>query len=129
MAGQPYPPIDVWELGAAGITATLAAVQRPGREGVEGGVFWLGPRARASVVNAVVVPMGPGVIEAPGFWQVSPEVFGAISAWAVEHAWSLLGICHIHGDGVPPRLSRQDRDHLVHAPGVLAVVIGAAGRD
>jgi hypothetical protein len=30
---QPYPVIDVWRLDESAITATLAAVQRPGRDG------------------------------------------------------------------------------------------------
>jgi len=67
--------------------------------------------------------------EAAGFWRVTPEVYGAISRWAAERGWSLLGICHTHGEGVPARLSTQDRRHLVRAPGVLAVVIGSGGRD
>jgi hypothetical protein len=129
VAVQPYPRIDVWELDESAIVATLTAVQRPGRAGNEGGVFWVGTRAATSTVRAVVVPAGDGVIEAPGFWRVTPEVYGVISVWAAERGWSLLGICHIHGDGVPARLSVQDRNHLVRAPGVLAVVIGAAGRD
>jgi hypothetical protein len=56
-------------------------------------------------------------------------VYGAISRWAAERGWSLLGICHTHGEGVPARLSPKDRRHLVRAPGVLAVVIGSGGRD
>jgi hypothetical protein len=126
---QPYPCIDVWELDRAAVTATLTAVQRPGRDGNESGVFWLGTRAATSVVRAVVVPGGHGVIEAPGFWRVTPEVYGTVSRWAITRDWSLLGICHIHGEGVPARLSVQDRNHLVRAPGVLAVVIGSGGRD
>jgi hypothetical protein len=126
---QPYPTIGVWELDRSAITATLAAVQRPGRDGNEGGVFWVGTRAAISVVHAVVVPSGRGVIEAPGFWRVTPEVYGVISRWAAERGWSLLGICHTHGEGVPARLSIQDRRHLVRAPGVLAVVIGSGGSD
>jgi hypothetical protein len=126
---QPYPVIDVWELGRSAIGATIAAVQRPGRDGKEGGVFWIGTRGQTSVVRSVVIPAGEGVVEAADFWQVTPEVFGAVSRWASERAWSLLGICHTHGDGIPARLSPQDRAHLVRAPGVLAVVIGSAGRE
>lgn len=129
VAVQPYPDVDVLELDRSVITATLAAVQRPGRDGNEGGVFWVGTRAATSAVHAVVVPAGDGVIEAPGFWRVTPEVYGAISRWASERGWSLLGICHIHGEGIPAELSIQDRNHLVRAPGVLAVVIGSSGRD
>lgn len=129
MAVQPYPDVDVWELNPSAIAATLAAVQRRGRDGKEGGVFWVGTRAATSAVHAIVVPAGDGVIEAPGFWQVTPEVYGAITGWAAPRGWSLLGICHIHGEGVPARLSVQDRNHLVRAPGVLAVVIGNGGRD
>ena len=126
---EPYPAVDLWELDESAIAATLAAVQRPGREGNEGGAFWLGPRESTSAVRAVVVPAGDGVIEAPGCWIVTPEVYGVISAWAAERAWSLLAVCHIHGHGVPAELSKQDRNHLVRAPGVLAIVIGSAGDD
>lgn len=129
MATAPYPDIEVWELDRSAIVATLDAVRRPGRDGNEGGVFWVGIRAQTSTVRAVVTPAGDGVVEAPGFWRVTPEVYGTISRWAVERGWSLLGVTHIHGHGIPARLSRQDRNHLVRAPGVLAVVIGAAGED
>jgi hypothetical protein len=125
---QPYPGIDAWEVDRSAITATVSAVGRPGRDGNEGGVFWLGTRAATSIVHAVVVPVGDGVIEAPGFWRVAPEVYGTISRWAAARSWSLLGICHIHGEGLPATLSVQDRNHLVRAPGVLAVVIGSGGR-
>ncbi|MGH8930017.1 MAG: hypothetical protein ACRDZO_05115 [Egibacteraceae bacterium] len=129
MTAQPYPAIDIWELGSAAVASSLAAVQRPGRDGNEGGVFWVGTRDATSVIRAVVIPAGDGVIEAPSFWRVTPEVFGVISVWAAERGWSLLGICHIHGHGVPALLSIQDRNHLVRVPGVLAVVIGSAGCD
>ena len=129
MATGPYPDIDVWEVDRSVIVATLAAVRRPGHEGNEGGVFWVGTRAATSTVRAVVVPAGDGVIEAPGFWRVTPEVYGAVSRWAAERGWSLLAVCHIHGHGIPARLSQQDRNHLVRAPGILAVVVGAAGED
>ncbi len=126
---RPYPVIDVWELDSSAIGATIAAVQRPGRDGKEGGVFWIGTRGQTSVVHAVVIPAGEGVIEDASFWRVTPEVFGAVSRWASERAWSLLGICHTHGEGIPVKLSIQDRAHLVRAPGLLAVVIGSSGRE
>jgi hypothetical protein len=126
---RPYPAIDVWELDRSAIGATIAAVQQPGRDGKEVGVFWIGTRGQTSVVRAVVIPAGEGVVEAADFWQVTPEVFGAVSRWASGRAWSLLGICHTHGDGIPAKLSPQDRAHLVRAPGVLAVVIGSGGRE
>src|SRR5260370_14836846 len=126
---RPYPVIDVWELDSSAIGATIAAVQRPGRDGKEGGVFWIGTRGQTSVVHAVVIPAGEGVIEDASFWRVTPEVFGAVSRWASERAWSLLGICHTHGEGIPVKLSIQGRAHLVRAPGLLAVVIGSSGRE
>jgi len=52
-----------------------------------------------------------------------------VSRWASERSWSLLGICHTHGEGIPAKLSPQDRAHLVRAPGILAVVIGSGGRE
>jgi hypothetical protein len=129
VTAQPYPGIDAWQLDESAITATLAAVQRPGRDGKEGGVFWIGTRAALSVIRAVIVPVGEGVTEDTDFWRVTPEVYEAISRWAAERDWSLLGICHTHREGVPARLSPQDRRHLVRAPGVLAIVIGSSGRE
>lgn len=125
---EPYPTIDIWQVDEAVIAVTLEAVQRPGRDGNEGGVFWIGPRGGTSAVRAVLIPAGEGVVEAPDFWRVIPEVYGAISAWTSARDWSLLAVCHIHGHGVSARLSGQDRNHLVRAPGVLAVVIGSAGQ-
>ena len=129
MNARSYPAINVWELDRSAIGATIAAVQRPGRDGKEGGVFWIGTRGQNSVVRAVVIPAGEGVMEDASFWRVTPEVFGTVSRWASERTWSLLGICHTHGDGIPAKLSTQDRAHLVRAPGLLAVVIGSSGRD
>lgn len=126
---NPYPAIDAWVFPKAALEATVAAVRPSGRLGRESGVFWIGKRAAVSSVAAVVHPQGLGVGEHPGQWQVSPEVFGIVSRWAKERGESLLGVAHIHGPGVPPRLSRPDRKQSVQAPGVLSVVIGNGGAD
>ena len=126
---SPYPAIDAWVFPKAALKATVAAVRPSGQLGRESGVFWIGERTSTSRVTHVVHPRGLGVGEHPGQWQVSPEVFGIISRWAKERAKSLLGVAHIHGPGVPPRLSRPDRKQSVQAPGVLSVVIGNGGDD
>ena len=36
---------------------------------------------------------------------------------------------HTHLRGVPPRLSRADREYSVQVPGMLAVVIGEGGHE
>lgn len=126
---NPYPAIDAWVLPHAALRATIAAVLPSGRLGRESGVFWIGDRTAVSVVRSVVHPIGLGVAEHPGQWRVAPEVFGLISRWAKEMGSSLLGVAHIHGPGVPPRLSRPDRKQSVQAPGVLSVVIGNGGAD
>lgn len=127
MAASPYPPVDRWQVPAAAVAATLEGVADGGRRDVEAGVFWLGARAATSSVEAVVLLRGRGVLEAEGLWQVDPEVYGHVSRWARARGVVLLGTAHIHGFGVPVRLSLLDRRHLVRAPDVLALVIGEAG--
>ena len=129
MSSNPYPAVHGWGVGPAAVGATLEAVAPTAARGVEGGVFWLGHRAERSVVDTVVVPTGPGVVEHAYFWQVSPEVFGRIGSWAALRGKSLLAIVHTHFESAPPRLSEQDRQHLVRVPDMLAVVIGGGGRD
>lgn len=125
----PYPAIDAWVFPEDALGATLAAVRPSGLLGRESGVFWIGKRSALSCVASVVHPKGLGVGEHPGQWQVSPEVFGIVSRWAKKRGESLLGVAHIHGPGVPPRLSRPDRRQSVQAPGVLSVVIGNGGAE
>jgi len=124
-----YPSIDRWAFPEASLAATAAAVLPAGRRGFEAGVFWLGDRSRISRLRAVVVPSGPGVEERPGRWRVSPEVFGAISRWALPRRNKKLGVVHTHPEGIPPRLSLPDRTESVQVPGILAVVIGNGGAD
>jgi hypothetical protein len=126
---SPYPAIGQWVVPAPAITATIEGVRPTGRRGREAGAFWLGRRSATSVVSAVILPKGPGVVEHPGYWQVSPEVFGIISGWAKPRELTLLSIAHIHLPGVPVRLSWSDRHRSVRVPGVLAVVIGNGGED
>ncbi len=128
MAG-PYPPIDRWVVPDSALVATLRLVAPAGRVGNESGVFWLGSRAAVARVSAVVHPQGKGVEEAPGFWRVSPEVFGVISRWARPLGLTLLGIAHTHGRGIPARLSWADRNRSVRVPDILALVIGNGGED
>lgn len=96
---------------------------------MESGVFWMGRRLEVAIVEAVVVPRGPGVEEHADHWKVGAEVYGVISRWAVPRGLSLLGWVHTHGGGIPPRLSPADRTRSIRAPGVLAVVIGSGGSD
>jgi hypothetical protein len=75
-----------------------------------------------------VLPRGSGVMETAGMWVVSPEVMGTITTWAVKKSFALLGILHCHG-GSSVRMSVTDRAHLVHAPGLLSVIVGHGGFD
>jgi hypothetical protein len=125
----PYPKIGRWVLPDAAMTATLEGVGSAGRAGNESGVFWLGSRADIAYVSTVVLPQGKGVEETPGYWRVTPEVFGAISRWAKPLGLTLLGIAHTHGRGIPARLSWADRHQSVRVPGILAVIIGNGGED
>jgi hypothetical protein len=126
---SPYPQIDRWAVPESAMTTTLEVVGPAGQQGNESGVFWLGARAGLARVSVVVHPQGEGVEETPGYWRVSPEVFGVISRWAGPLGLTLLGIAHTHGRGVPARLSWADRNRSVRVPGILAVVIGNGGED
>jgi hypothetical protein len=124
-----YPTIERWLIPERALLATLAGVGPPGRLGNESGAFWLGDRGATAVVRAVILPSGRGVIESPDRWEVSPEVFGAISRFAQPRKLTLLGIAHTHGRGVGTGLSWADRYRSVQVPGILAVVIGEGGAD
>jgi hypothetical protein len=124
-----YPPIEEWFIPNGACAATLAGVRPAGARGSEAGAFWLGSRSRRSRIEAVVLPSGRGVEEYPSRWRVSPEVFGAISRWAKPLKLTLLAIVHTHLPGVPVELSWVDRTEGVHAPDMLAMVIGNGGLD
>jgi hypothetical protein len=126
---DPYPAIARWAISPGTVVATLDVLDPRRHPGVEAGVFWLGPRRAEAHVSAVVVPDGEGVDALPGCWRVTPEVFGRIGSWATTEGVSLLGIVHTHRGRSPARLSRQDRTHLVKAPGVLAVVVAHDGAE
>jgi hypothetical protein len=55
-------------------------------------------------------------------------VFGAITTWAVPRRRCLLAITHTHMSKVGISLSWTDRNRSVQVPGILAVVIGDAGK-
>lgn len=129
MGSNPYTAIDQWRLPHSAVAATLASVVGAGRRGDEAGVFWLGHRSGTSTVRAVVSLRGRGIVESPGLWHVSSEVYGVISRLAREHGLTLLGTAHTHGRGVGVGLSLTDRRDGVRVPGLLAVVIGNGGAD
>ncbi len=127
MGSNPYPPIDEWRLPEAAVAATLASVVGAGRRGNEAGVFWLGARAAAAEISAVVSLRGRGVFESPGRWQVSSAVYGVVSRLARTNDLTLLGTAHTHGRGLPVGLSITDRLDGVRVPDFLAIVIGDGG--
>jgi hypothetical protein len=113
----------------AAVAGTLAGVADGGRRGVESGVFWLGTREATSVVAAVVVLRGHGVVETKDRWEVSPEAYGHVARWARQRGLVLLATVHTHGHGFRPGLSPLDRQHLVRAPDLLALVLRDAGEE
>ena len=129
MGSSPYTAIEQWRLPQLAVAATLASVVGAGCRGNEAGVFWLGERSKVSTVRAVVSLRGRGVLETPGLWMVSSEVYGVVSRMAREHGLTLLGTAHTHGRGVRVGLSHTDRRDGVRVPGFLAVVIGNGGAD
>lgn len=129
MGSSPYTAIERWRLPQLAVAATLASVVGAGHRGDEAGVFWLGERSRVSTVRAVVSLRGRGVLESPGLWTVSSEVYGVVSRLGREHGLTLLGTAHTHGRGMRVGLSYTDRRDGVRVPDFLAVVIGNGGAD
>lgn len=125
----PYPAIQRWLIPRSLLVATREGVQEAGQSVRESGALWLGNRGETARVSAVVFPRGKGVEERAGRWKVTPEVFGAVTRWAKPQNLSLLAVVHTHLHGVPPRLSRPDREYSVQVPGILAVVIGEGGAE
>jgi proteasome lid subunit RPN8/RPN11 len=125
----PYPQIDRWVLPTGALLATLRSVQEEGQGVREAGALWLGSRENTARVRAVLFPSGKGVEATAGKWKVSPEVFGVVTRWAKPQGLSLLAVVHTHLHGVPPRLSRADREYSVQVPGMLAAVIGEGGHE
>lgn len=124
----PYPAIERWVIPADALSATLRGVGQAGQRGVESGALWLGRRGLRSIVSAVVLPRGHGVIEQSQRWQVSPEVYGVVSRWASPRSLVLLAMVHIHiGDDVG--MSWSDRNRVVQVPGMLSIIIGNGGTD
>ena len=124
----PYPTIERWVIPADALTATLRGVGLAGQRGVESGALWLGRRGWRSIVSAVVLPRGKGVVELPQRWQVSPEVYGVVSRWASPRSLVLLAMVHIHGNG-DVGMSWSDRNRVVQVPGMLSIIIGNSGTD
>jgi hypothetical protein len=127
VGASPYPPIEEWHVPRAAVAATLSSVAVAGRRGDEAGVFWLGRRRRRTTVDAVVSLRGRGVLESPGLWQVSSEVYGVVSRLAAATGLVLVATVHTHGRRIPVALSRTDRRHGVRVPDFLALVIGDGG--
>jgi proteasome lid subunit RPN8/RPN11 len=124
-----YPPVEQWTVGEGFLQATLNGVYSAGEFGRESGAFWLGKREANARVTALVFPHGPGVEEARGHWTVSPEVFGAVTRWAMPRDLRLLAVAHTHIGCAKPFLSWTDRTFGVRVPGILAIVIGDGGRE
>jgi proteasome lid subunit RPN8/RPN11 len=125
----PYPDVRCWHIPQDLLGATRKGVHEGGQNVREAGALWLGERCEMARVTAVVFPRGKGVCQSAGRWKVTPEVFGAVTRWAKPRSLSLLGVVHTHLPGVPPRLSRADREYSVQVPGILAVVIGEGGAE
>jgi len=123
----PFPPIERWRLPRAACERTRQAVLPAGHRGNESGVFWVGRRQTTTTISAVIFPTGPGVVEAPRRWSVTPEVYAAVASWAKPRGLSLLAVVHTHLERLPPHLSRTDRTQGLKVPDVLAVIIGCGG--
>jgi hypothetical protein len=126
---SPYPAINQWLIPRALMAVTAVGVQEAGGSVKESGALWLGNRDNIARVSTVVFLEGKGIQEHAGRWKVGPEVFGAVTRWAKPQGLSLLAVIHTHLPGVPPRLSRADREYSVQVPGILAVIIGEGGAE
>jgi hypothetical protein len=124
-----YPIIEKWVFSGGLLQATVDGIRACGNFRRESGAFWLGTRTNLTRIAAVVFPNGAGVIEAPGFWRVSADVFGTVTRWAVPRGLCLLGLVHAHIGRGAPFLSWTDRIYGVRVPGVLSIVIPNGGRN
>lgn len=129
MTRRPYPAIQHWLIPRLVLEETRKGLQKRGQNVRESGALWFGDRGDAARVLAVVFPRGKGVEERADKWKVTPEVFGTLTRWAKPQNLSLLAVVHTHLNGVPPRLSRADREYSVQVPGILSVVIGEGGTE
>jgi len=108
---------------------TLRGLRRAGLNGSEGGALWLGHRESIAEVTAVALPHGPGVVENPGFWQMSTEVYAQLSDWASDRTFVLLALVHSHGPKGANYLSALDEFATVRVPDFLSIVVGGFGSD
>jgi proteasome lid subunit RPN8/RPN11 len=129
VTATPYPPIRRWVLPPSALVTTLEGVRQWGKKVRESGALWLGERATNARISSVVFLQGKGIDQLPDRWKVSAEVFGAVTRWAKPRGLCLLGVVHTHLRGIPPRLSRADREYSVQVPDMLAVVIGDGGAE
>jgi hypothetical protein len=91
--------------------------------------LWLGDRNSTARVTAVALPHGPGVVEKPGFWQMSTEVYGQVGEWASRRSVVLLALVHSHRVKGGNYLSELDQFASVHVPDFLSIVVGGFGSD
>ncbi len=122
-----YPPVKHWLVPENLFERTIECVLPETRQGKESGALWLGAREEVARVSMVLFPRGTGVRERRYCWEVSSEVLGAVTRWAIPQNLCLLGVVHTHLPGVPPVLSPADRAFGVRVPGVLAIVMSNGG--
>lgn len=126
---EPYPQIEEWVISPSVLETTRERVLADGNGIRESGALWLGERTQAAPISAIVFPRGEGVEQQRFQWKVSPAVFGSVTRWAKPLGLTLLAVVHTHLRGIPPCLSRADREYSVQVPGILAIVIGDGGAE
>lgn len=118
-----FPTIANWRIPSEALRLALVEMAADGRRGTEGIALWLGRREQGVAdITHVVLLRGPGVVRAPDFVRVSPDLFNEIAGVAAAADIVLVGQIHSHGPLAGTALSRTDRMGGIVVPQYLSVV-------
>lgn len=122
VAERYFPRLARWSLPIAAIEASRDEMAIDGHQGNEGTALWLGYRRNGTgLVRTVVRLRGSGMVKAPDFMSISPELINEVADVAAGRREVLLGQIHSHGF-LDTDLSPVDRAGGFRVPGFLSVV-------
>jgi hypothetical protein len=104
------------------LDAALDELRTWGEKGRESIVLLLGKRTNQRVrIRTVVLAEPPGVERGPGFVRLTEEWMLQLTACCEQLGEAVLAQMHAHPLG--PQHSSTDNHHLVHAPGIMSIVV------